>query len=233
MDKLKIKTKILVDATENMDTLPLAKYGILKTDKQGKINSLVNYTKGMQPNKKLYRTSLGAGKNNSDFHYFPVGMFVPIVNLNRIIVSRKATTKGFEKNEFDFTQLQLSLVQGAGALAAYVPFFDVKPNDDNVGVLQSEVLNFKGQLLSILDIGDQDSAYEAIQLTILSGLLKINLEKGLFYPDSLINITEVKPVLAELFTRSKLWLIENEKPTFYLEDLIALISFTTAREVVD
>lgn len=61
----------------------------------------------------------------------------------------------------------------------------------------------------------------------------MNLEKGLFYPDSLVNITEIKPVLTELFTRSKLWFIENTQPSLNLENLIALISFVTAREILD
>lgn len=227
-----IKTKILVDATAYPNVSPLIKYGIIKLNNEGAINSLASYTK-TDNNKNLYRTSVGAGTNGTALYYFPAGMFIPLDKENLMVITPQSATTGFDKNAFDNIALQLSLGQGAGVLAAYAPFFDIALNKANVRMLQSEVLNYKGQLLPIKDVAVQDSAYKAIQQVIISGFLKPNLDKGLFYPDSLVSMSEIKPIMTELYTRSKIWYLENTTAVLNLENLIALISFISAREVID
>ncbi|TAF44394.1 MAG: hypothetical protein EAZ51_06040 [Sphingobacteriales bacterium] len=228
-----IKTNILVDASDSVNNSQLVKYNIMKLNSEGKINNLVTYTKGQHGNNNLYRTSIGAGTNGKEVFYFPVGMFVPTQHGKLIIVSAQTCSNGFSKNAFNNLATQLSMGQGAGVLAAYAPFFTVAPKDANVRVLQSEVLNYKGQFLPIKDVVEQDSAYKPIQQTITSGLLKMNFEEGLFYPDSVVNMAEIKPIMSQLYTRSKLWFIENSTATLNLENLMALISFISAREVSD
>ncbi|TAE35406.1 MAG: FAD-dependent oxidoreductase [Sphingobacteriales bacterium] len=227
-----IKTKILVDATEYAHVSPLSKYGIIKLSDEGKINSLVTYSP-IEPNKNIYRTSIGAGTNGTALYYFPAGMFIPLGKENLMVITAQTNTVGFDKNAFNNIALQLSLGQGAGVLAAYAPFFGIALKDANVRVLQSEVLNYKGQLLPIKDVAVQDSAYKALQQVIISGFFKLNMDNGLFYPDSLVSMNEIKPIMNELYTRSKIWYLENTTAVLNLENIIALISFISAREVID
>ena len=84
------------------------------------------------------------------------------------------------------------------------------------------------------DPSEQDSAYKPIQQILISGLLKLDFEKGLFHPNGFVSAEEIKPTMAELYTRSKLWYIENKtSAALTVESTISLISLIGSREIID
>jgi hypothetical protein len=235
-----IKAKLLVDATDLPTESPLFKFGILNFSENGKIKSLISYTPDQQKQpylqtNKLYRTSIAAGfnKDSSQVYAIPAGIFIPKEKDNLLVISKQASFQGIDASEFNLA-LQISIGQGAGGLAAFGPFFKTSPKNANVRILQSEVFNYKGQILPIKDVSEQDSSYKAIQQIIISGLLKLDFEKGLFYPSTLVNAEELRPIMTELYSRSKLWYLENKaSSTITVESSISLISFISGREIID
>lgn len=234
-----IKAKLLVDASQSLAATEVVKFGILKLDTNNQINALTAYNLQNQKtpylqNNKLYRTSLAAGfgKDSSQIFVIPAGIFIPTGKDNLLVINKQASFEDINTDNFNLA-LWVSIGQATGGLAAYGPFFKTAIKNANVRVLQSEVFNFKGQILPIIDVNLQDSAYKAIQQTIISSVLKLDFNTGLFYPDSLVNTTDVKPRLCDLFTRAKLWFFENQAKPFDLENLISLFSFITSRETVD
>ena len=235
-----IRAKLLVDATNLASESPLLKFGILKFSENGKIKSLVSYTPEQikQPylqTNKLYRTTVAAGygKDSTQIFSIPVGIFIPQEKDNLLVISKQASIQGLNADDFNLA-LQISIGQAAGGLAAYGPFFNTSPKNANVRILQGEVFNYKGQILPIKDVSERDSAYKPIQQILISGLLKLDFEKGLFYPNLLVSPEEIKPIMAELYTRSKLWYIENKaSPALTVESTISLISLIGSREIID
>ncbi len=234
-----IKAKLLVDASQNLGLSQVVKFGILKLNADDQINAVITYTtlhqkQPYQQSNKLYRTSIAAGfgKNSSQIFAIPAGVFIPNVKNNLLIINKHASLEAVKTDDFNLA-LWVSIGQATGGLAAYGPFFKTATKNANVRTLQSEVFNFKGQILPIIDVNPQDSAYKAIQQIIISSVLKLDFNTGLFYPDSLVNATDVKPPLCELFTRAKLWFAENEAKPLNLENLISLFSFISSRETAD
>lgn len=237
--KQEIKAKVLVDGNEDYQSSYLVKFGILKFNAQKQIDALVKYNRQSQTNpnqqiNNLYRTvvATGFGKDSSQIFTIPVGVFIPKGKNNLLVINKSAAICDTIANDFNLA-LWVNIGQATGGLAAYGPFFKTALKNANVRVLQSEVFNFKGQILPITDVGTQDSAYKAIQQIIISGVLKLNFNTGQFYPDSLVNSNDIKPAFCDLFTRAKLWYSENNPKSINLENAISLFSFINGREEED
>ncbi len=237
--KQEIKTKVLVDASEDYQSCYLVKFGILKLNAQNQIDALVTYNTPSQnkPDQQInnfYRTSVAAGfgKDSSQIFAVPAGVFIPQGKNNLLVINKLVGVGDSISNDFNLA-LWVNIGQATGGLAAYGPFFKTAIKNANVRVLQSEVFNYKGQILPITDVSTQDSAYKAIQQIIISSVLKLDFNTGQFFPDSLVNPKDIKPALCELFTRAKLWYSENEPILINLENAISLFSFINSREEPD
>lgn len=229
-----IKTKILVDASENVQTPYSQTFNTLKIKTKKPIKSFLTYTLQQQQTNKLYRTTVAAGfgADSSQIFAIPVGAIIPTWIENLIVINQLNAYNGINSDSFNLA-LRLNLGQAAGTLAAYSPFFKTPILMANVRILQSEVLNYKGQILPIIDVSPQDSAYKAIQQCIISSVLKFDFKTGMFYPNSLVNANDVQPALCDLFTRAKIWYAENPNKVLNLENTVSLFSFITTREAED
>ena len=99
------------------------------------------------------------------------------------------------------------LGQGAGVIAAYCAFYKLRLRNLNVRKIQTELLDFKGDLLPVNDIG-ADPYWRDIQQVCATGLLKPVIKPGedetkvSFDPDSAVTTAEIKPVMLEIYTRA-------------------------------
>lgn len=175
-------------------------------------------------NYKLIRTSIatGFGKDSSEILYAPIGSFIPKTERNFISIAHSNLSKNLAYH--------IHVGQAVGALSAFAPFFKVSLNKTNVRTIQSEIINYKGQILPISDVLTTDSAFKAIQLTIASGLLNIDTLNAYFYPENEMNIHEAKGILTSLFPRAKIWFLENNVKQLNAEKAISLFSFISSRE---
>ena len=234
-----IKCKALVDASADIKTSFIAENNIIEFDKEGKYLSLIAFDKTYQklPHQqvqKLYRTSgaAGFGKNSTNLFTIPLGIFIPKEKENLLIIS-SAAFKGFKTEELNNTALWVNIGQSVGALAAYGPFFNTTPSKASIRITQGEMFTYKSFLYPVLDIKIDDYAWYPIQKVITSGLLKLDFEKGLFYPDEVVKAEDIKAILSELYPRSRIWFIENKTVTVMtIKDVISAISFTTGRDAI-
>jgi hypothetical protein len=234
------KTRVIVDATPNGDVALNA--GAKFTD------GFDNFSETDLPN--AYRTSIASGEalpghyfddaHTSKTVYPPYPVYcVPIravllKNTDNILITEKAI-RG-EKNQ-QYEPLQMAVGQGVGTVAAYCAFFKTTTQNLRVRTIQGELLDFKGSLLPFADITTKDPDWRAIQQVGATGMLKGvqnikgNTAQFLFNPDSLVNTSEIKPVLTEIYTRAFLW-FNKEKPgeKFMLGNLLSFISDYTLTE---
>lgn len=232
-----IKCNVLVDATTNSSNSVLAQFNILNLDKNGKFENLVAYTKQQENNpynqlQKLYRTSGAAGfGKDSVAHFIPLGVFIPREKDNLLIVSMSAF-KDFETDDFKNIALWTNMGQSVGALAAFGPFFNTTPSKANIRLTQGEMFTYKSFLYPVKDVSVMDSAWYPIQKIIASGILKFDFKTGLFNIKDSVKISDFKNVMSSLYSRSKIWFIENKVSTMTVRNTISLFSFISGRDPI-
>jgi hypothetical protein len=196
-----IKTKALVDATENGEIVIMA---------GATFPSSITY------GDNLYRTSIVSGDDlngqamSKAAYYIPMSAFV-VKDADNLFITDKAL---LIKSSLP---VQMATGQGVGTMAAYCAFFKTTTKNLKVRPVQSELLDFKGYLLSFDDVDSADRYFRAIQQVAVTGLLKgtqkiqDNQTRFLFMPDSTVNSVEIKPVLNEIYSRAFIW-FNNIKP---------------------
>jgi hypothetical protein len=227
------KVKVVVDATET---------GEIAAKAGSKLNAGFN-KESTGPIR--YRTALAVGDNfpaqinlpniypPSPAWYIPLSSVV-LKDVDNILLAEKILPG---EKSIEYLPVQLELGQGVGALAAYCTFFKTTTKNLKVHVIQGELLDFKGYLVPFTDISPMDRNWRAIQQVCATGLLKgvqqgtDNSRQFVFNPEASVTTAEIKPLLAEIYTRAFLW-FSKEKPgeTFTLGNLLAFISDYTLTE---
>ncbi len=167
--------------------------------------------------------------NYPPYPAFTVPMNAVLVNnADNILVTEKVLPGN--KN-IQYLPLQLEVGQGVGTVAAFCAFFKTTTLHLNVRIIQGELLDFKGYLLPVTDIKQNDPAWRVIQQGCASGLLRGSQKitgsnaQFVFMPDSTVTTAEIKPILTEIYTRAFLW-FGKEKPgeKFTVGNTLSLIS---------
>ncbi len=220
---------------------------------QGKITMVLDdIFKPYDRSSKLYRTSIGVGDASPGQHY-PVGSNVPkiayppfpgytipmgaviVKDIENLLVTEKALSVTHLVNASTFyPSVQMTLGQGAGVVAAFVAFYKTTTAKLDVRKVQDELLTYKGYLMPFIDIKPNDPYIRAIQQVGVTGMLKgVQKNDGkstavYFLPDSVVQTSEIKPVMLEIYTRSFIWFNKN-KPgdVFTVGDLLSFISEMT------
>lgn len=229
-----IKARVVVDATEG-GLVMTAAGGSYKIEK-GKNNDL-----------NLYRTSISAGdyrpytgKDTSVVKQYIVltsAYFLPLKallanNISNLVVTGVQWPETTSELRIAYLGADIRLGQAAGVTAAYCAFFKTTTTNLNVRMIQNELLDFKGDMLALQDIG-LDPYWRAIQQVCATGLLRptISMEyapKAIFKPDAIVTTAEIKPAMLELYTRAFIW-FNKEKPgaQFTIGNLLSFISELT------
>lgn len=196
-----IKAKALVDATENGEVVTMAGAAFPPAITYGD---------------NLYRTAIVSGDDLGEqamgkaAYYLPMSAFV-LKDADNLFITEKALLGK------PSLPLQMATGQGVGTMAAYCAFFKTTTKNLKVRPVQTELLDFKGYLLSFDDVNPADPYFRAIQQVAVTGLLKGVLKTKdmrvglLFMPDSVVKSEEIKPVLNEIYSRAFIW-FNNIKP---------------------
>ena len=201
---------------------------------------------------KLYRTSIGVGDAMPGQHFEPGSKAAPINyppfpgysiplgavvlrDVDNLLVTEKAVSTTHIVNASTFyPSVQMTLGQGVGTVAAYCAFFKTTTKKLDVLKIQDELLTYKGYLMPFVDVTQADPYFRAIQQIGATGLLKgVQIANGksaavYFEPDSVVRTAEIKPVLAETYSRSFIW-FNKTKPgdVFTVGNLLSFISEMT------
>lgn len=220
----KIKTDVIVDATDN---LFLA--SILRIDLKKAVSFPV---KSDHPfDTKLIRSGLATGyleaaNKERSIASIPPAALIPSGFENFIVVPKQIGQIEPERME---------LGQAAGTIAAYCAFFKTTTKTINIRVVQGELLAFNAVLIPYSDIDLKDPNFKSFQQLGLSGLMKSYLVKEgamnkiKFDTAGTISAEELKAPMKEFYTRSQIWFADNKADTLTVGDAISLFMFTATR----
>ncbi|MDB5032491.1 FAD-dependent oxidoreductase [Mucilaginibacter sp.] len=226
-----IKAKVIIDATET---------GEVVTTAGAKLPAATAY------NDNLYRTAIVSGdclKKDDELskaeYPLPPAYYIPVKALvaqdaDNLFIADKAlgVAPGLQN-----LPLQMATGQGVGTMAAFCAFFKTTQKNLKVRLIQGELLDFKGYILPFEDINPTDRYFRAIQQISATGLLKGtqqtngNTLQFVFLPNAIVNTTEIKPVLTEIYSRAFIWFNKN-KPgeQFTVGNLLSFIGEITLTE---
>ena len=220
----KIKSDVVVDATENLSITSMLKIDVKKT------MAIPGTAKNLFDN-KLYRSTVALGfqeeaNNERSVSTIPLGSLIPQGFENFIIVPQKIG---------QFRPLSMSAGQAAGTIASYCAFFNTTTKNISVRVVQGELLAYDALLFPYSDIESNDPNFLAFQRMGLSGLIRPkigkdgNLNKIRFDTAGTISAVELRSPMKEFYTRSQIWFADNRNATLSIGDAISLFMFTASR----
>ncbi len=167
-----------------------------------------------------YRTSIGSG-----FYVQGASTTSSFITLKTIL---PAPSKGEENLVLADVNGQDMLVgQAAGAVAAYAAFFDTRISDVKLKEIQGELLNYKLALVPFGDVPPSDPNWKAMQNIALMGILKAEIrpDKLLFWPDVMVNNTEIAQPLKDLYYKAQIWFDDHKNDPVTLENTIAMVCY--------
>lgn len=220
----KIKTDVIVDATDKLSLASLLRIDLKK--------ALSIQVKSENPfDSKLIRSGMATGylelaNNERSIASIPPPALIPAGFENFIVVPKQI---GQVKPE------RMGLGQAAGTIAAYCAFFKTTTKTINIRVVQGELMAFDAVLIPYSDIDLKDPNFKAFQQLGLSGLMKLNMVKEgninkiKFDTAGIITATELKAPMKEFYTRSQIWFADNKADTLTIGDAISLFMFTATR----
>ncbi|MFZ3039778.1 MAG: hypothetical protein WA115_08295, partial [Polynucleobacter sp.] len=220
----KIKTDVIVDATDKLSLASLLRIDLKK--------ALSIQVKSENPfDSKLIRSGMATGylelaNNERSIASISPSALIPAGFENFIVVPKQI---GQVKPE------RMGLGQAAGTIAAYCAFFKTTTKTINIRVVQGELMAFDAVLIPYSDIDLKDPNFKAFQQLGLSGLMKLNMVKEgninkiKFDTAGTITATELKAPMKEFYTRSQIWFADNKADTLTIGDAISLFMFTATR----
>lgn len=220
----KIKTEVIVDATDNLFLASLLRIDLKKA---------VNFpVKSDNPfDTKLIRSGMAKGylelpNNERSVASIPPGALIPAGFENFIVIPKQIG---------QVKPVRMELGQAAGTIAAYCAFFKTTTKTVNIRVVQGELLAFDAVLIPYSDIDLKDPNFKAFQQLGLSGLMKStmfkdgNINKIKFDTAGTITAAELRGPMKEFYTRSQIWFADNKADTLNIGDVISLFMFTATR----
>ena len=220
----KIKTDVIVDATDNLFLASLLRIDLKKA---------VNFpVKSDNPfDSKLIRSGMAKGylelpNNERSITSIPPGALIPAGFENFIVIPKQIG---------QVKPIRMELGQAAGTVAAYCAFFKTTTKTVNIRIVQGELLAFDAVLIPYSDIDLKDPNFKAFQQLGLSGLMKStmfkegNINKIKFDTAGTITAEELRGPMKEFYTRSQIWFADNKVDTLSIGDAISLFMFTATR----
>lgn len=220
----KIKTDVIVDATDNLFLASLLRIDLKKA---------VNFpVKSDNPfDSKLIRSGMAKGylelpNKERSITSIPPGALIPAGFENFIVIPKQIG---------QVKLLRMELGQAAGTVAAYCAFFKTTTKTVNIRIVQGELLAFDAVLIPYSDIDLKDPNFKAFQQLGLSGLMKStmfkegNINKIKFDTAGTITAEELRGPMKEFYTRSQIWFADNKVDTLSIGDAISLFMFTATR----
>jgi len=196
------------------DFLALAPYHREGRRLKGIQRLTINHILKSDENAPLYRTGISVGDYPVDHHHdcnpdapkiifppipsfnIPMGSLIPEI-VDGLIVADKAISVSNIIN--GATRLQPCVLltgQAAGVIAALSVLENTNPRNLNIRKVQQKLLDSGAYIMPLYDVKPDDKAFQAIQRSTASGILKVKGEpyqwanRTWFFPDSTLTVAE-------------------------------------------
>ena len=240
------------DEFPTTDQLALAPYHREGRRLKGIQRFTINHILKSEENALLYRTGISVGDYPVDHHHdcnpdapkiifppipsfnIPMGSLIPEV-VDGLIVADKAISVSNIIN--GATRLQPCVLltgQAAGVIAALSVLENTNPRNLNIREVQQKLLDSGAYIMPLDDVKPDDKAFQAIQRSTASGILKVKGEpfkwanRTWFFPDSTLTVAEFTEGLNAF---SKNVNIESDKHFLTIQKSGELISAVVGYEV--
>jgi len=240
------------DEFPTTDQLALAPYHREGRRLKGIQRFTINHILKSEENALLYRTGISVGDYPVDHHHdcnpdapkiifppipsfnIPMGSLIPEV-VDGLIVADKAISVSNIIN--GATRLQPCVLltgQAAGVIAALSVLENTNPRNLNIREVQQKLLDSGAYIMPLYDVKPDDKAFQAIQRSTASGILKVKGEpfkwanRTWFFPDSTLTVAEFTEGLNAF---SKNVNIESDKHFLTIQKSGELISAVVGYEV--
>jgi len=212
---------------------------------QGIQRLTINHILNKYETNPLYRTGISVGDYPVDHHHdcnpdapkiifppvpsfnIPMGCLIP-ETVDGLVVADKAISVSNIIN--GATRLQPCVLltgQAAGVIAALSVSQNINPRELNIRNVQQKLLDSGAYIMPLYDVQPDDKAFQAIQRSTASGILKVKGEphhwanRTWFFPDSTLTVAEFTEGLHAL---SKIVDIETDKHLLTIQETGELIS---------
>jgi hypothetical protein len=202
------------DEFPTSDLLALAPYHREGRRLRGIQRLTINHILNKYETEPLYRTGISVGDYPVDHHHgcnpeapkiifppvpsfnIPMGCLIP-EKIDGLVVADKAISVSNIIN--GSTRLQPCVLltgQAAGIIAALSVTDNVNPRELNIRKVQQKLLDSGAWLMPLYDVQPEDKAFQAIQRSTASGILKVKGEphqwanRTWFFPDSTLTVAE-------------------------------------------
>jgi len=233
------------DEFPSSDHLALAPYHREGRRLHGIQRLTINHILSKYETDPLYRTGISVGDYPVDHHHdcnpdapkikfpavpsfnIPMGCLIP-ETIDGLVVADKAISVSNIIN--GATRLQPCVLltgQAAGVIAALSVLENTSPRNLNIRKVQQKLLDSGSYLMPLYDVQPEDKAFQAIQRSAASGILKVMGEpyqwanRTWFFPDSTLTIAEFTEGLNAF---SKNVNIESDKHFLTIQKTVELIS---------
>jgi hypothetical protein len=240
------------DEFPTTDQLALAPYHREGRRLKGIQRLTINHILKSEENALLYRTGISVGDYPVDHHHdcnpdapkiifppipsfnIPIGSLIPEI-VDGLIVADKAISVSNIIN--GATRLQPCVLltgQAAGVIAALSVLENTNPRNLNIREVQQKLLDSGAYIMPLYDVKPDDKAFQAIQRSTASGILKVKGEpfkwanRTWFFPDSTLTVAEFTEGLNAF---SKNVNIESDKHFLTIQKSGELISAVVGYEV--
>ncbi len=202
------------DEFPTSDQLALAPYHREGRRLKGIERLTINHVLKSDEKVPIYRTGISVGDYPVDHHHncnpdapkiifppipsfnIPMGSLIPEI-VDGLIVADKAISVSNIIN--GATRLQPCVLltgQAAGVIAALSVLEDTNPRNLNIRKVQQKLLDSGAYIMPLYDVKPEDKAFQAIQRSTASGILKVTGEpyqwanRTWFFPDSTLTVAE-------------------------------------------
>jgi hypothetical protein len=196
------------------DRLALAPYHREGRRLRGIQRLSINHILNKYETDPLYRTGISVGDYPVDHHHncnldapkinfpavpsfnIPIGSLIP-EKIDGLVVADKAISVSNIMN--GATRLQPCVLltgQAAGTIAALCVLENTTPRNLNIRKVQQKLLDSRAYIMPLYDVKPEDDAFQAIQRSTASGILKVKGEpykwanRTWFFPDSTLTVAE-------------------------------------------
>jgi len=240
------------DEFPSSDHLALAPYHREGRRLRGIQRLTINHILSKYETDPLYRTGISVGDYPVDHHHdcnpdapkikfpavpsfnIPMGCLIP-ETIDGLVVADKAISVSNIIN--GATRLQPCVLltgQAAGVIAALSVLENTSPRNLNIRKVQQKLLDAGAYIMPLYDVQPDDKAFQAIQRTTASGILKVMGEphqwanRTWFFPDSTITVAEFTEGLNAF---NKNMIIESNKYFLTIQKTGELISAVVGYKV--